>query len=106
MMESAATGMFVSAEGTDVLNDNYEIDCNQTWINEWDQDHSLPTNYNSAIKVNLIIFVFDCICCVIGLPLNFYMAATILCKKRLRRKAKNILQLAPALCDIFTPICI
>ena len=52
--------------------------------------------------MNLIIFVFDCICCVIGLPLNCYMVAMILFKKRLKRRAKNIFQLALALSDIFT----
>ena len=72
----------------------------------WEEWDGVIRNKNGStrtpVDVNIVVFVVDCICCIIGLPLNFYMAATILCKKRLKRKAKNMFQMALALCDIFT----
>ena len=87
---------------------NYSV--NSSSLNFWENWDGVMRELNGSprnpVQVNPVVIVVDIVCCVIGLPLNFYMAAMILCKKRLRRKAKNILQLAPALCDIFTPICI
>ena len=72
----------------------------------WEDWDGVMRNLNDSVwnpvDVNLFAAVVDIICCIIGLPFNFYMAATILCKKRLKKKAKNVVQLAIGFCDIFT----
>ena len=85
-----------------LLQDQQQNLSSSSFWQEWDGvmrngDHSV----RNPIKGNLIIFVFDCICCVIGLPFSFYMAAMILCKKRLKRRAKNIFLLAIGFSDTF-----
>ena len=54
------------------------------------------------VQLNFITFIFNCICFTIGFPLNCFMTATILCKKRLLKKGKNIFQLALLLCNFLT----
>lgn len=61
---------------------------------------------NGSVKVPIVvddfIFTVDCICCLIGLPINVLIAVKILLEERLYSKPRNILLLDNILCNIFT----
>ena len=53
-------------------------------------------------KINTLLFIIDCTCVIIGLPLNLYIAIKIMFKRRLYSKPRNIFQLSFAFCNIFS----
>ena len=56
----------------------------------------------NPIEVDKFIFSVDCICCLVGLPINMVIAVKILLEERLYNKPRNILLLDNILCNIFT----
>ena len=58
------------------------------------------TNSN-PLEMNVYNFSFHCVCCLIGLPLNFYIVIRIIGQK-LYEKPRNILLLAMVICNILT----
>lgn len=61
-----------------------------------------------AIKINVFIMIAHFICCVIGIPLNVFIASVIVSMRRLRSKPRNILLLGLILSDLsaFVPVLI
>ena len=58
------------------------------------------TNSN-PLEMDVYNFSFHCVCCLIGLPLNFYIVIRIIGQK-LYEKPRNILLLAMVICNILT----
>ncbi|XP_046447438.1 uncharacterized protein LOC124196407 [Daphnia pulex] len=59
-----------------------------------------------AIQINVFIMFAHFICCVIGIPLNVFIASVIVSMRRLRSKPRNILLLGLILSDLsaFVPV--
>ncbi|EFX80848.1 hypothetical protein DAPPUDRAFT_242840 [Daphnia pulex] len=59
-----------------------------------------------AIQINVFIMIAHFICCVIGIPLNVFIASVIVSMRRLRSKPRNILLLGLILSDLsaFVPV--
>jgi dopamine receptor D1 len=59
-----------------------------------------------TIQINVFIMIAHFICCVIGIPLNVFIASVIVSMRRLRSKPRNILLLGLILSDLsaFVPV--
>ena len=100
--ETAQGNLTDAVDGGEEFSSNSTLNESFSWKN-WDGViRDVNGSARNPVKVNFIIFIFNCICFTIGLPLNCFMTATILCKKRFYHKARNIFQLVIAFCDFFT----
>ena len=64
--------------------------------------HNKDGSIRNPLVIDGIVFSVDSFCCLLGLPLNFYMAKLILCDRRLRKKPRNIFLVDMIICNIFT----
>ena len=60
----------------------------------------------SAIQINVFVMIAHFVCCVIGIPLNVFIASVIVSMRRLRSKPRNILLLGLILSNLsaFVPV--
>ena len=56
----------------------------------------------SPMFLDIYIVTFLFFCCLVGVPLNLYIAITLIINPHLNDKPRNILQLSLVLCNIFT----
>ena len=56
----------------------------------------------SPMFLDIYIVTFLFFCCLVGVPLNLYIAITLIINPHLNDKHRNILQLSLVLCNIFT----
>lgn len=57
---------------------------------------------NNPLEMDIFTLVIHCTCSIVGLPLNTFIAAKILCSNRLKSKPKYIFLFTLVLCNIFT----
>ena len=84
-----------------VDNDEGLAGINSTLEPEWsDVLKNKDGSVRDPTKISFALFVIDCICVLVGLPLNFYIALKIMFKRRLYSKPRNIFQLSFSFCNI------
>lgn len=71
----------------------------QLWLDVLREKNGSVKN---PIEVDAFIFTVDCICCLVGLPINILIAIKILLDERLYSKPRNVLLLDNILCNTFT----
>ena len=84
------------------------MDTNLTWpfsfrLEQWkDVLREQNGSVKSPIFVDEFILSVNFLCCLVGLPLNIFVAVNIVTERRLYSKPRNILLLDNILCNIFT----
>ena len=86
-----------------IVDDQGLVAFNATLEPEWsDVLKNKDGSVRDPTKISTALFVIDCICVLVGLPLNFYIALKIMFKRRLNSKPRNIFQLSFSFCNIIS----